>query len=223
MKLCKDKDLTYHVHHSIFITKVETPHRFSEWSSGNEKNCFLRRRAQSIDQLLSNIVATSHTALICTCDFILTRYGKMTDKETTALKEKFTVCIPKSSYTMSQSHTGSTKFGQEEGKRKTPTQILCFPWKRWRNNFHGLWTIGVVPSCLVPSPRWLGQEKYWCATWERFKGGGWFAYEKCVHRAGCSLSLRISWEGAGSSWPSWCQSIIKYRKFKNMIKTHIKL
>lgn len=130
MKLCKEKDLTYHVHHSILINKVETLH-IDSLNEVLEMKCFLGRRGLSIDQSLSNIVATSHTALICTCDFILTRYGKMTDKETTALKEKFTACIPKSSYTMSHRATqGSTRFGQEAGKRKTPTQILCFPWKR---------------------------------------------------------------------------------------------
>lgn len=94
MKLCKEKNLACYVGCSTLITKVETPHidslnelKFWKW-----KELFLGRRGPSIDQLLLKRVATSHTALICTWDFILTRYGKMTDKETIALKEKFIVC-----------------------------------------------------------------------------------------------------------------------------------
>lgn len=108
--------------------------------------------------MLSNIVATSHSF-----DFILIRYGKMTDMETTALKGKFTYnSQEEGTHHDTQDHNGSTRICQKEGERKGHKCLLRFLWKRQGrvnclgltrlNNFSGLWAVGLVPSCLRSGP-----------------------------------------------------------------------
>ena len=78
-----------------------------------------------MDQL-SNIGATSHTALICTSDFVLNKYGKMTD-ETTELKVKFIVCNSQEGvHHATQDHGGKYQLwsgGREE--ESTSTNLYC--------------------------------------------------------------------------------------------------